>query len=273
MKKQFISLLVLLILLMVPQQIYAAEPASSASNQDNSLTVNAYYGAGDKQTPIEGLPVTVLQIAGISKDSNQLSYTTLPPFSSIVADVNTITEKNIEEISNRLHALVFEKKLPGITQKTDKTGTAKFTNLKPGLYLVTQLETFKINGKYYTMQPFLISVPEYENQKWNYDVVANPKISETPTPPDSLVPTVPGGTIPNPGNPGNPDNSLNPGTSNNPGTTGNNTNNSTSTTPPTNSSSSNTSASSNERLYVYLLVAAGLWLAGLGIYTLKHKNR
>lgn len=60
-------------------------------------------------------------------------------------------------------------------------GTAAFSQLKPGIYLVSEAST--IQGSYrYATSPCLISVPHMNAQEtsWNYNMTAIPKIEQLP---------------------------------------------------------------------------------------------
>ncbi len=65
-------------------------------------------------------------------------------------------------------------------------GWVKFAPLEPGLYVVTQRRSQQSAG-FDAIQPFLISLPRWENEGYVYDLNATPK-----------VPLVPGETLPCP---------------------------------------------------------------------------
>ncbi len=64
---------------------------------------------------------------------------------------------------------------------TDENGALMFPDLKTGLYLVTGA-SYETGGYIYSAEPFLVCLPNYENDKWVNDVVAVPKISRTMVP-------------------------------------------------------------------------------------------
>jgi hypothetical protein len=66
-----------------------------------------------------------------------------------------------------------------------RDGKACFTELEAGLYLAWQSPDDASEG-YDAIAPFLISVPKWQNDAYELDVVADPKvpfIPETPPPP------------------------------------------------------------------------------------------
>lgn len=74
---------------------------------------------------------------------------------------------------------------PSASGKTGPDGTAVFTGLAPGLYLVLW-EGCTSGGYLYTPEPFLISLPGLaEDDSWVYSITADPKYGKTsddPTP-------------------------------------------------------------------------------------------
>lgn len=71
----------------------------------------------------------------------------------------------------------------GQSTNINRQGKAQIGNLEPGLYLASQT---RASDGYKKIEPFLVSLPEYEDGKYNYNVDASPKISlslETTTKP------------------------------------------------------------------------------------------
>ena len=77
--------------------------------------------------------------------------------------------------------------------KTDAQGTLTFPNtvdrLSPGLYLAVG-KKHTAGGYTYTTEPFLVSLPNLENDAWVYDVTASPKHTRTENPPSPSEDTV-----------------------------------------------------------------------------------
>ena len=73
-------------------------------------------------------------------------------------------------------------------------GWVTFAPLDPGLYVVTQKQSQATEG-FDAIQPFLISLPRWENGSYVYDLTAAPKVplvpEETPPPPPPSEPTTP----------------------------------------------------------------------------------
>ena len=76
------------------------------------------------------------------------------------------------------------------SQELDEKGNVTFNDLEVGLYLVVHAKKVEItlsdkSKVTYTINPFLVSVPQKEGEELTYDVVTNPKVSpeKTTTPP------------------------------------------------------------------------------------------
>ena len=76
------------------------------------------------------------------------------------------------------------------SQELDEKGNVTFNDLEVGLYLVVHAKKVEItlsdkSKVTYTINPFLVSVPQKEGEELTYDIVTNPKVSpeKTTTPP------------------------------------------------------------------------------------------
>lgn len=133
------------------------------------------------------MPFAVYRVADVSQYG---SFTLLPQYTGSKAAVNQLTQDaaiDWRKAAQQLRAWTQNNAISADAQKnTDKNGTATFSQLTTGLYLVVGSDA-QSNGKTYCTSPFLVSVPELtENQTaWQYDVTANPKSEpEHTTPPE-----------------------------------------------------------------------------------------
>lgn len=95
------------------------------------------------------------------------------------------------ELAQALSAYANEQNVECTTLKIDEAGNVRFENLQLGLYLVVQKQAAE---GYEPIDPFLIGVPNRQNDSYVYQVDASPKIQlETaPTePPEPTEPTKP----------------------------------------------------------------------------------
>lgn len=101
----------------------------------------------------------------------------------------SLSELDQKETAIAFSEYVLAQSISGITRRINMDGEAKFENLPVGLYLIIQEQA--ANG-YFPIEPFLISIPMMEGDKWIYDVDATPKIDierepqpiNPPKPPD-----------------------------------------------------------------------------------------
>ncbi len=115
-------------------------------------------------------------------------FTLLPAYESSGADVNNLTQaKDGRVAAEKLTAWVQTQKLPpDARQSTDQKGTASFSGLKTGLYLVIGEKT-QIGKNVYTCSPSLIPIPEWDEEQavWEYAVTIQPKNTVKPVSSDN----------------------------------------------------------------------------------------
>lgn len=86
-------------------------------------------------------------------------------------------QDKIEEISKELvHR--FANELSIFTKTTDNTGKCVFDGLDRGIYLVWESGKEGTAAKYDYSVPFLVEIPDREEEPWNYDVNVYPKGSK-----------------------------------------------------------------------------------------------
>lgn len=107
-------------------------------------------------------------------------FTLLPQYEESGVAVNRLEESDAIDWRTQAQQLaqwVQTNNLSADAQKsTNKNGTAEFSQLSTGLYLVIGSNT-KVSGTQYHSAPFLVSIPEQtsDGTAWTYEVTANPK--------------------------------------------------------------------------------------------------
>lgn len=91
------------------------------------------------------------------------------------------------QLPGTLAALAPEKELPGLTAPIAE-GRAVFSDLELGLYVVVQQEPCR---DFAPINPFLISIPRYENEVYHYDITAYPKVPLETAPTEPSEPSEP----------------------------------------------------------------------------------
>ena len=79
-----------------------------------------------------------------------------------------------------------------------KMSKVTVNNLNPGLYLIGQTKD-QASGKLAPVNPFLVSIPHWENGQWDYSIDASPKTGTDITPTPTPTPPNPPPRIPNTG--------------------------------------------------------------------------
>ena len=186
-----------------------AEGASNKSTFDPSITrgtltirkyeqTSAQAGTGSRGTPLDGVEFTVYKLADIEQVNGKLVYKPVTELRTILSDTdfNATTTTGGAIDSSELYTTIQDKltannfNLNTLTHKMQITGTdaslgagtAKFTDLTLGIYMVAET---KAPSQILTKSAnFIVSIPMTEKQAdetytWNYDVVAEPKNAPT----------------------------------------------------------------------------------------------
>lgn len=123
------------------------------------------------------MPFAVYRVAEISPYG---IFTLLPQYEESGAAVNQLEAGDAIDWRTQAQKLtqwVQKNNLSADAQEsTNKNGTAVFSQLDTGLYLVIGSNT-KVSGTQYHSAPFLVSIPEQtsDGTAWTYEVTANPK--------------------------------------------------------------------------------------------------
>ena len=167
MKKHLISgLLALILLLCLP--LSAAAHAVPDESQDGhcSITITMTY----KGKAVPGGTLALYKVGDVQEDDGNYSFV---PVKAIQSDISEFGNIESSDLPGKLAKL--EKKLTPVTAKPvtiDKNGTAAFSNLEFGLYLVVQKTAASGYGK---TSPFLVSVPYLYKGEYKYNVTSQPK--------------------------------------------------------------------------------------------------
>lgn len=169
--KRFVCCLLaaLLILALCPLSVFAA--GGIDVNAETSLTIKYLY----EGTPIPGARFRVYRLADVDADAN---FTLSGSFAGYNVRVNSNTVEEWNTLAETLSAYVnANSETPDRSGYTDVNGELAFGGLDTGLYLVVGDKA--VSGLYtYTARPAIVCLPGYdeENDSWNYDVTAYPKV-------------------------------------------------------------------------------------------------
>jgi len=126
---------------------------------------------------IRGTEFTLYYVASASFSGGSPSYVLTEAFAesgAIPADLQDV------HLPGNLAAYAKSRQITGITKKADGSGSIKFEDLAPGLYLLVQQGS--VSG-FYPIPPFLVAVPtaDGEGGRWIYHVTAAPKVEAKPS--------------------------------------------------------------------------------------------
>lgn len=195
MRKRLLSiLLALLVLFCLP--LSAAAHAVPDESQDGrcSITITMTY----KGKAVPGGTLALYKVGDVQEDDGNYSFV---PVKAIQSDISEFGNIESSDLAGKLVEL--EKKLTSVTANPvtiDKNGTATFSNLKFGLYLVVQKTAASGYGK---TAPFLVSVPYFYKGEYKYNVTSQPKTDlerkVEPTPTEKPPTSSGGGKLPQTG--------------------------------------------------------------------------
>lgn len=177
-KKIWTFLLVLVLMYNTALQASAAHPVPDLDS-NGSITFTMNYGS--KQ--LDGGSLNLCKVGDIQEDDSNYSFILVEELTGNNVNLKTPTNP---DVAQKLLKLV--KKYPLTTQKAPIVkGKTSFSDLPVGLYLVWQEDNDATKG-FSPIQPFLISIPKREGDRYIQDIVANPKVPletepTTPSPP------------------------------------------------------------------------------------------
>ena len=162
MKK--IKYLLIGLLIMIPGMIKAD---TGIVDFEDKGTIELLLKESTDGTMVSGAEISIVKIAKAIDKNNNLAF----EYVDEINDCSLLVDE-IKDVSSELLECVDKSNLKYDKKITDKNGMVKFNNLELGLYLIKQ--TNKLEG-YSSFLPFLIMIPEFIGDEWNYDIEATPK--------------------------------------------------------------------------------------------------
>lgn len=175
-----VSLLAALVMLLtIPLAASAHEVPQEGRKGSITLTMK-YQGAA-----VPGGELTLYRVGEVSENDGNYDFVPTAEFSGCVTEFEDITSAALAK-----QLADYAKTDWAVAVKTaDGNGRVKFEDLEQGLYLLVQT---KAAEGYEGIAPFLVSVPQYVDGKYVYDVDAASKMETLqPEPEETTVPTSP----------------------------------------------------------------------------------
>lgn len=190
MKNKILSALMALVFLFALAVNASAASEMPPPDEKGSLTLVMSYNG----QPLKDGKVSILRVGFLEKNAQgSYDFRLLP-----LLGRNRLTQEELydPDVAKELLANGKRQYPQSILCAPVVNGRAVFQDLEPGLYVVWQEEFDACEGLY-AFQPFLISVPRWQYDHYDLDVIAEPKVplrpepSEPPGPPPTPPPSPP----------------------------------------------------------------------------------
>lgn len=155
------------------------------TGRETALTIR--YTDGEK--PVAGVPFELYYVASVSSGGE---YTLAGSFAGYPVKINDLSGDGLRALAETLAAYVDRDGISPVDGgETNALGMLYFPNngerLKTGMYLVVG-RSHTVDGRVYTTEPSIITLPTQVDGKWEYKVIAEPKhSSEDVNPSDETI--------------------------------------------------------------------------------------
>lgn len=182
-KRAVLALLILSLLLSCGTGAAAVEHPDFDRKGSISITMT------HKGEPVSGGKLTLYRVGAPTVDDDwNYSFVYTETFASCEVPID---DPSTEKVAKALADLINRRSIPGTGKTISKQGTVRFDDLEVGLYLLVQyIPAYGYN----IVSPFLVSVPQYQEEdgQYIYEVDASPKVEleprETTKPTESTTP-------------------------------------------------------------------------------------
>ena len=166
MKKIIYSILLIISILSI--NIIEVRAESIDPTRQSSLTVTYQY----HNILLTDVDVSLYYLAGVDQEG---SYSFVDEYQNVAFDTTNISSSELTVQADIIEKYILENNLQSLrVLKTDQNGTANFTTLVPGLYLVI-VDSKEVDNYNYDASPTIINIPTFENGNYQYNVVINMK--------------------------------------------------------------------------------------------------
>ena len=177
MTRKIISFMMVCLLL-----LSAALPVAALEEPDLTRTGSIRVEMTYQEKPVAGGSLTAYRVAGIHEENGaDYSFRLTEEYDTCQVELSNLADA---AIAPALQDFIEENNIEGIKMTIDQEGKVLFADLQLGLYLLIQEDPAK---GYYPVNPFLVSVPTYQDGTYLYEVDGSPKlaleIDPTPPPP------------------------------------------------------------------------------------------
>ena len=187
-RRTFFARLVAVVVTLFVALVAAGGPLPAHAASVCSITLDCRVSDGVSDVPLVGDTYGLVRVADVTYDEvagTITSYQTCDAFASFDYDWSNMKSSEFGEAAKTLAAFASENDLYESVAISDSSGSAGFSWLEPGLYLVTRIAVTDVNAGY-VCNPLLVTVPLAERGQLLWDVAVTPKFGETgPDEPDN----------------------------------------------------------------------------------------
>lgn len=168
--------------------LLAGMPAFAEENrvpdlESNSCSIALTFAADNKTYPLSGAEFCIDRIADLKVRGGGAVYTLTKDYRDTDVAFDGMSVEDSDQAARACYEAAKTKQDQGILHATtDQNGTAVFSDLTPGAYLVWEERAESGTAKDYSLcNPFLVLAPEYDSAQgtWRYQTAAYPKSSVT----------------------------------------------------------------------------------------------
>lgn len=166
-------------------------PVFAAEEPDMERECSVTIQMQDNGTPVPGGTLTIFRVGEIVMDDEGYFY--------VLTDAFAPSGLSLEDFSSSTLAQALADYalntdgLQSLTVELSQKGEVTVSSMPVGLYLFVQEQAAE---GYKAVTPFLVTLPMFDGEQYQYDVDASPKISLEQAPPEETTPTEPTPTVP-----------------------------------------------------------------------------
>lgn len=171
------KLLCLLIVLLLCVPVAAAE-SPDPQRSGSVIFLIDYLGE-----PLNGGSLEMCRVAALAQENG---YTPVEELAELAPNLGDLSDPSLAETFAQLLEQVELEMLGAVIEN----GRACFPDLKPGVYLVIQRPENATEG-YTALQPFLVSLPQWREDHYAYDLILESKVAPQMRPTEPTEPSDP----------------------------------------------------------------------------------
>ena len=169
MLKKFKYLFLLIITFLLSNNLVLANTSDHIIDFNKKGKITITLKESIDNTKVEGAEITIYKVANATSENNNLVFKYIDSIKNCDGDLSNLTDISL---ASKIDKCIENIDLTSQTNLTNELGIVEFNNLDLGLYLVKQ--TNKVEG-YSNIDSFLVTIPKEIDNKWTYEINANPK--------------------------------------------------------------------------------------------------